>query len=411
MRLEVFIGQRLNLKRGDRRSSPGVIIAVTGIALSLAVMLIAIAVVTGFKKEIKEKVMGFDSQITIYPHEESEGNGSEIRLDDTLLSLLKSTVGEEGDITLSLSQPGVLKSDDAFSGVIVKGVSDGKEKAFIEENITEGTFPDSLNQIALSRQTADAMNLACGDKVYAHFFTGENVLSRRVSISAIYDTHFGEYDKLYAYSPIQFTQRLCKADSLSGNAVSISGLPLEKVADMAEDISVELFNAGMEGRLDTRHLYVRTVMESGALYFNWLELLDTNVVVILILMALVSGFTLISSTFIIILERVNMIGLLKALGATDSLIRRVFIYLAERLVMKGLLIGNLVALSTMYVQQIWRVVPLDPEAYYLNYVPVEINWWYILLVNAATIAISCIMLILPSHIISTISPARSIKYE
>ncbi len=168
-------------------------------------------------------------------------------------------------------------------------------------------------------------------------------------------------------------------------------------------------DAARQNRTSAYH--ITDVLETNALYFNWLDLLDTNVAVIIILMTIVSAFTLISSLFIIILERVNMIGLMKALGATNSLIRKIFIYMSERLVIRGIIIGDILAIGIILLQQHTHFLHLDPEAYYLSYVPVEFNWWYLALLNIGVIIVSCAVLIVPSAAISRMTPAKTLRYE
>ena len=244
----------------------------------------------------------------------------------------------------------------------------------------------------------------------AHFFIGDNLYTRKLNVAAIFNTHFGEYDKTYAFTPIELLQKICRVDSLTGSSVSIDFVEKD-IEETANNLRLRL----CEIREDDKGYYpqyrIETINTTGAMYFNWLELLDTNVVVILLLMGCVAGFTLVSCLFIIVLERVRMIGLLKALGATDGMIRRIFIYMACRLVSRGLIIGNLFALALLFAQKIWHIIPLDPEAYYLSYVPVSINLVSILALDVSVIALSFILLVLPSHIISTLSPSETMRYE
>ena len=206
-------------------------------------------------------------------------------------------------------------------------------------------------------------------------------------------------------------QRLNSEGADCGSAIEISGLPDDATIDrVGRELADALLQGLYSGCIDTLYA-VENVHDTAALYFNWLALLDTNVVVILILMALVSGFTLVSSLFIIILERVGMIGTLKALGAGNRMIERTFIIVAERLVGRGLIIGNIVGLGIVLIQRAWHLLPLDPEAYYLDYVPVEINWWWVVGLNVAVVVIAALVLILPSRIIATLSPASSMRYE
>lgn len=417
MKFEFYIARRLRLKNYDnhKQNSPSISIAVIGIALAIIIMMIAIVVVLGFKHEIRDKVMGFDAQITINNNAGyTELNNDYIIFNDTLKKIINNSIPNI-KASLTIKQPGILKTDNDFMGIILKGMDKNYGWEFISDNLVDGSIPDynndeNNNKIIISQIISSALKLNIGDKIYAYFFDNNKIRTRRFEIAAIYETHFGEYDKLFAFTTIGTLQRLNNIDSNIGNSVEIRNLPISEIEDVSYNLQDSLIQACYSNQLTTLYR-VDTVYKSGALYFNWLDLLDTNVIVILILMAFVSGFTLISSMFIIILERINMIGIMKSLGATNAQIRRIFIYLTERLVLKGILWGNIIALSIIFIQTKFKIIPLDPEAYYLNYVPTEINWSYILLLNIGVVIISGLILILPSHLISTISPAKTIKFE
>lgn len=416
MKFELYIARRLRLKNynGSKQNSPSISIAVIGVALAIVIMMIAIVVVLGFKHEIRDKVMGFDAQITISNSDYTEKDKSYITFNDTLKSIINTTI-PNGQISLSIKQPGILKTDNDFMGIVFKGMDTNYDWEFISDNLISGSIPNyndenNQNKIIISKIISSSLKLKIGDKIYAYFFENNKIRTRRFEIAAIYETHFGEYDKLFAFSSLNTLQRLNNIDSISGNSVEIRNLPISEIENASYNMQDSLIQACYTNKLSSLHR-VDTVYNTSALYFNWLDLLDTNVIVILILMSLVSGFTLISSMFIIILERVNMIGIMKSLGATNTQIRRIFIYLTERLVIKGILWGNAIALTIIFLQSKFKLIPLDPEAYYLNYVPTEINWSYILLLNIGVIIISGLILILPSHLISTISPAKTIKFE
>lgn len=420
MNLSIFIGRRLSFNPGSGRPTPpGVAVGVAGIALALIVMMVSIAVVTGFKHEIREKVTGFESEITIYAHDMQTGEyeSSGFQLTPSLRSVIAQSAGEAARVTYSVRQPGILKTDSAFTGVVIKGVSPDFDWTFVREALVSGEIPDYANSddeltntIIISSDMARKLGAVEGDRIYAHFFRNNTIASRRLTVKAVYDTRFSDYDGLYAFTPALLLQQLAGVDSTTVGAVEINGIQgrdVEEVTDRLRAATMQLSINDTPGRI----YEVSNVRQAGAMYFNWLELLDTNVAVILILMTLVSGFTLISSLFILILDRINTIGLLKAMGADNSLVRAIFIVMAERLVVRGLVIGNIIGLGLLFVQHKWHLIPLDPEAYYLAFVPVEINWWCIVALNVGVAVVSCLMLILPSQMISTLSPARSIRYE
>lgn len=416
MKFELFIAGRMRPANGKRGSLSSTNIAVAGIALALTVMMIAIVVVLGFKHEIRDKVMGFDSQIKI---ESNSGygdgtDGNYIELSSAIEHIIDSII-PESNVALTVKQSGILKTNDNFMGIVFNGIDTNYDLNFVHQNIIDGIIPDytdsgNRNKIILSQSMTKVLGLKTGDKVYAYFFEDNNIRTRNLEIAGIYESHFGDYDKLIAYCDISLPQKLKGLDSDTGSTIEISGITPYDITEKAAMLQDALIEACYDNTL--KHLYqVNNVYNTGALYFNWLELLDTNVVVILILMTFVSGFTLVSCLFIIILERVNMIGILKALGATNRQIRSIFICVAERLVMRGMIAGNIIALTLIMLQEKTHLLPLDPEAYYLNYVPVEINWWYIAALNIGVIAISCLILILPSQMISGIAPSKTMRYE
>lgn len=417
MKFELFISQRLQLKRDSQSTtSPSVYIAVCGIALALIVMMLSICIVLGFKHQIRDKVMGFSSHITVNPTD-SYGDGIDgtlINFTDTLRTVINSA-GVINKMSLTFDLPGILKTDTDFKGVVLRGMSTDGNWDFVASNLTEGAIPDysndsNKNKVIISRLTASALNVGINDKINAYFFKNNNVKARRFEIAGIYETHFSDYDNIYLFAPISLPQSISDVSSTFGTSINLQIPNITDIETSSYSIQDALTQACYEGHLAKLYT-VDNVLRTGMLYFNWLELLDTNVVVILVLMALVSGFTLISCLFILILERVNMIGTMKALGATNAQIGRIFINLAERLVVLGLIIGNIIGIGFLLLQSHFRFLTLDAEAYYLNYVPIEINWWYILLLNFGIIIASYIMLLLPSRLVSRISPATAIQYE
>lgn len=417
MKAAVFIGRRLSLKsESGKTSSPGVITGITGVALAIIIMLLAIAVVKGFKHEITMKIAGFNADITIYAQSDTDNptDSPGIRLTDSLSAIIKD-VAPEAHPTLIFTEPAIFKTDTDFQGIVLKGLPPGESWKFVSDNIIDGVTPQSgdadRNSVVISSVTASMLGISRGDRIITHFLDDNSVRTRNLTVTGIYDSHFHDFDEIYAFTPIALLQKLNKADSLTGTAIELNGTDIYDTPAISAELYYRLINATAENPSNPMIFYTESVIESNALYFNWLDLLDTNVVVIIILMACVAGFTLISSLFIIILERVNTIGLLKSLGAPNAMIRRIFIYMAERLVIKGMIIGNIIALAIISAQRMWHVLPLDPDAYYLNYVPMEMNWTSIIAVNAAVLVISALILILPSHLISKLSPAESLRFE
>ena len=421
MNISLFIARRLHLKGSKKESSSSsTIIAITGVAIAIIVMVITLCVVLGFKHQIREKIIGFDAQITINPIvTQIEGEDVQtITFTDSLNNILESAIDSNGStpiIALTLKQPGIIKTADNFAGLIFKGVDNNNDLSFITRTIVEGTIPnfaiDSCkNKILISSNTASALNINLGEKINTYFFSNGNIRTRKFEIAGIYNSNFSDYDNKIAFAPLSTLQRIAQIDSISGSSIEITGIDNDKIETQSIEIQKAINNAVYNQSL-TNLYQVDNVLHSGAMYFNWLDLLDTNVIVILILMSCVAGFTLISCLFIIILERIKTIGLLKAIGATNAQVRKIFIHMAQRLIIRGMIIGNIISLSFVFIQEKFHIIPLDPKAYYLSFVPVEINWLHILLLNICVIIISSIVLILPSHLASTISPSQTMRYE
>ncbi len=415
MSYERFIARRLRLSGSRRGASRNVIIAISGIALSMVVMMIALCVVLGFKEQIRARITGFDGHVSIYAADD------DYSATDPLLDFsgkLKEVVDDKDRFTsasIVLQQPGILKTDSAFQAIVFKGVGEGTAWRIVADNIVDGALPDysdpdNRNRVNISCVIARMLQLNVGDKINAYFFIGDAVKARKIEVASIFDTNFTDYDRMYVYTPLQFTQGLLGVDGNAGNKVELTVGNIDEINDAAIHLHSDMMTAAYSGELPGSYR-IGTVLESGMMYFNWLELLDTNVVVILILMMLVSGFTLVSSLFIIILERVSTIGILKALGACNRSLRHIFVLLGCRVILWGMAIGNLVGISLMLLQYYTHWLPLDPEAYYLDYVPVTINWWYLGALNAGVFLIAWSILLIPSAMVARISPAVTVRYE
>lgn len=394
-------------------------IAVGGIALALIIMMVSIAVVTGFKNEIRRKVAGFNSEITVYPQSRTLADVTAMKIDGSLLQAIEC-IAPEARAAGAIELPGILKTPDAFQGVMVKALEpDADGYRFISGSLAEGSMPaDSAGQtqpaVTISASIARKLGLVTGDKVDMHFVTGGSLRTRRATVTGIYDTHFNEYDNRFIYVTPATARSIGRLADDEVTSVEINGVGIENVPEVSGMLSAALLPVAAQaskGGGSIVSYYVDNVLLAGQSYFSWLALLDTNVVVILILMSLVSGFTLVSSLFILILERVRTIGILKSLGATNAQIRGIFIYMAERLVARGLIIGNAVCIPLLLSQSRWHIIPLDAESYFLSYVPVEVSWTAILLLNAAVVAVSALILIAPSHLVATLSPSESMRYE
>lgn len=416
MRFILWLSGRLKLAGRSKANATGVTIAVAGVALAIVIMLCTLAIARGFKGQITDRIMGFDGNISVLPAYDPGSDTSAACV--SLTPEMRACIAEclpATEISLKLSQPGLLKTDADFAGIYFVGYDGGHDYAFERQSIVEGRLPDFLSaddadQIAISRATATAMGLAVGDKVNAYFFADEAVRTRRFEVAGIYETGFSDYDKTIAFAPLPTLQRVARVDSLSGTSININVADRSAIPELAERLQVRLVDLYQYGQL--AELYpVDNVRHTGAAFFNWLDLLDTNVIVIFILMACVAGFTLVSSMFILILDRIPAIGLLRSLGATRGQIRLTFVAMAMKTVGLGMLIGNALGLSLLWAQQRWAFLSLDPDMYYLKSVPVIISVSDVIILNIATAAAAWLILVLPSRLAATLSPATTLRFE
>lgn len=412
-----WISNRLRLSgsSGEKRSA-GANIAVVGVALAVMVMEITLAVVSGFKSEISNKIMGFDAQITVgLPYDYSTGMQSELlTMTPDLMAVLEQATSQDSKISLGVQLPAMIKTDDDFSGVVFVGHDDAHDFTFEYGNIIEGSYPDSNNDaassIAISRYVANQLKVGVGDKLYVYFFVKGTLKTRKSTIAGIYDSNLGEYDKMVAYAPIKFLQNVMGVDSISGTQLEYTGIPIDKIDECAIDIQQKLGDALQTGVLEEFYP-VSTVLQSGAIYFNWLSLLDTNVIVIFVLMLCVALFTLVSSLYLIVLDRIPTIGLLKSLGASRKWLVRLFVSLGMRLALIGIIIGNIIGCGVCLFQELTGLIKLNPEMYYLSEVPINIEWLPFVLLNVGVIVVAYLVLFIPARSAAKIDPTESIRYE
>ncbi len=413
MNIEYFIAKRIHFQQDKKNvSRPAVRIAIAGIALGLAVMIIAVAVVIGFKQEIRNKTIGFGGHIQVTNFDSNNTYEMQpIEADQVLMQKL-AAIPNVKHVQHFVTKPGIIKTSDQFQGIVLKGVDAGFDWEFFRSNLVEGKTPntnsDSLtNDIIISKQLSDLLGLKTGDSFFTYFIQ-EQVRARKFIISGIYSTNFAEYDKLFLLTDLRHVQNLNNWDSAkySGIEIMISDFDkLEETGNLVYEATSNRFDN--EGNA----LYTQTIKQLSPNIYGWLDLLDMNVWVILLLMLAVAGFNMISRLLILILERTNMIGILKSVGAEDWSIRKLFLYHSLFLIGKGMLIGNLIGLSVCALQYYTHIIPLDATAYYVSYVPVTFNWLYLISLNIGTLFASVLMMIIPSYLITKISPAKIIRYE
>lgn len=415
MNLELFIAKRIHFskEKGEKRtSSPAIKIAIAGVAIGLAAMILALSIVVGFKKEVRNKVVGFGAHIQITNlHNNSSYETLPICISPELRTQLESTEGVKHLQAFS-TKPGIIKTDSAFQGIILKGVGKDYDWDFFKKNMIEGAVinPNDTtisNQVILSKNIASKLSLKTGDS-FLCYFVGENVRYRKFNITGIYSTNFEDYDKMFVITDIELIRRLNNWDEDEASGVELLVTDYDNLDKIQQNVFLEMMT--YRDRKENT-LLTRSIKELNPMIFGWLDLLDTNVVVIIVLMFAISIFTMISGLLIIILERTNMIGMLKTLGARNYNIRKVFLYVSSFLILKGMLWGNIIALAVLFIQKYFGVIKLDAEKYYMSEVPVDINFLYIILINVGTLILSMLVMIIPSYLIAKISPAKSIRYE
>lgn len=414
MNLELFIARKIHFsKQGERQATPPAIrIAMIGIALGLAVMILSVAIVIGFKKEVRNKVIGFGSHIQITHFDNNSSYQTmPIAVSDSFLVALKERSGIRHVETFA-TKPGILKTETDFQGIVLKGVDRQYDWSFFQKNLKEGEVfqLDSAKRssdVIISRYLSDLVGLKVGDS-FLTYFVEEDVRARKFHITGIYETGFADYDKLFVIADIRQVKRLngWSNDQVSGVELLVDDYA--QVDSLAENLYFELMDKqDREGNT----YYVRSIKELNPMIFSWLEVLDINVVVILVLMLAVAGFTMISGLLIIILERTNMIGILKALGENNRSIRKIFLYVSFFLIGKGMLWGNVIGISLCLLQSYTHLIKLDSSIYYLDAVPVDLNVVSLALLNIGTLLVSMLMMLGPSYLITRISPAKSIRFE
>lgn len=413
----LWISNRLRLNGSSRGvNAAGILIAVAGIAIAVIIMEFTLAIVVGFKNQITERVTGFEGKLWILPdyNYELASSAPTLEADSSLMSIIVRQF-PGATVSMRFSQPGIIKTDNDFAGVYFTGEDNDGGTVFEKGYLVDGEYPDfsdesNSSKIVISSVISKKLGLKTGNKMNACFFVNEAIKSRRLEIAGIYETGFSDYDQTIAFTSIEALRKIAATDSASCTRLTIDIPYSEKLEEEALTLQEAFVDAYRNNEIDK--LYpVDNVRHAGAIYFNWLELLNTNVVAIIILMICVSGFTLVSSMFIIILERIPTIGILRSLGSPKSQIRSIFIIISLKIVGIGMLIGNATGLGLLYIQQKYHVATLDPDMYYLKYVPVEIDWTHILYLNIGVVIISWLILILPSRVASGISPAVTMRFE
>ena len=414
MNLPYFIAHRLIKGRREETSfsRPINVIAIIGIAMGLAVMILAVAILTGFKQQIREKVVGFGANIQVTNF-------------DSNISFETTPVSEKQEFVQRIKQipgirhmqvfgtkAGIIKTDEEIQGVVLKGIGSDFDWSYFKSNMVDGsvfTVTDTgrTNKVIISKKISDMLRLKTGDSFAMHFIQDPPRM-RKFTVSGIYETSLEEFDKIYVFCDIGHIKKLngWNDDQVSGFEIFIDNF--DDLDVMTENVRDAI---GYKIAEDETKFKVTNIRMKYPQIFDWLNFQDINVIIIILLMLIVAGFNMISGLLILILEKTNMIGILKALGSEDMTIRRVFIIQAAYLIAKGLFWGNLVGIGLAFIQLKTGIITLDASSYYIKTVPVNLELAHILLLNAGTMASIIIMLLVPSQLISRITPVKAIRYD
>jgi lipoprotein-releasing system permease protein len=411
LNLEYFIAKRLIgvKKHKSSISTPIIKIAISAIAIGMIMMIISVATGIGLQKKIREKVSAFNGHIIISNYDDNQSKVSMVPVSKHQDFYPKfNAVKGVSHVQAIASKAGIVRTEKAFEGVIFKGVGSDYKWDNLKEYLVKGKLPDlthDLNeQVLISQFLADRLDLSVGDKFNTFFMKEEsNQLPnlRVFTIAGIYKSGFQEFDAMYVFGDIRHVQRINKwnADQVGGFEVFLDDF------NTIESKGKEIYDQ-TNSTLDTK-----TIVDKYYYIFEWLKLFDFNIITILVIMIIVATINMVVALLVLILERTQMIGILKALGANNWSIRKIFIYNAFYLIIRGLLWGNAIGIGLILIQQYFGIIQLNPENYYVNVAPVYLNWEYLVFLNMGTIIISLLVLLIPSYIITKISPVKAIHFQ
>ena len=417
MNHEIYIARRMALNGQREKGSPSLTVALVGIILAVVVMILSVAVVMGFKGEIAGKILHLDAHLRV--------SNAALGINDNYATVglmeVREAISEDNafaplvkNVSLIADKSAILKTDNDFMGIIMRGVDSGYDFDYLNSKMIEGTIPalsdtSSRQEIIISKTVADRLKLHAGDKVLTYFIDN-NIKVRRLTISGVFETDLEAFDNAYIVGDIGIVQGVNGWNGDTGTQIAVN---MKDTRNLEQD-AYSLYSLLAENTVkrESQNLfYVTTTQQNNLPFFAWLDMLDMNVVIILTLMMVVAAFTLISAMLMIVLERIRIIGNFKAMGATNGTIRRIFIYLTGKLILKALLIGNIIGIGLALLQKYCHIVRLAPESYYMPYVPIDLSIPALLMLNAGIIIVSYLTLLVASHIISTIKPTATMRFE
>ncbi len=414
MNLNLYIANKIRKGEvtGKKLAGPVIKVATIGISIGMVVMILSLSIGTGFKREIRDKIVGFGSHIQVINYDyNSSFETNPIERDSLFVSQIQA-LDEVKKVQEFATKTGLIKTENNIQGIIVKGIGKDYDWSYLSGIIEKGSIPDyksdkTSNDIIISSTLANLLQLNIGDKVPTYFFQ-KKIRARNFVISAIYDSHLPEFDKLFIFSDIRQISKLNNWNDNQITGYEITLNDFDQMIPLSRQIDIL---AASRISADGGLLRTTNIAQQQPQIFGWLDLLDNNVVVILVLIILVAGFNMISGLLIIILERTAMIGILKAIGKQNWNIRKVFLYLATYIITKGIIIGNIIGLMICLAQKHFGIIALDPENYYLSTVPIYLNPIHIIYLNICTIVISYLMMIGPSYLITKITPVEAIRFD
>jgi lipoprotein-releasing system permease protein len=411
LNLEYFIAKRLITARDYKSSisAPIIKIAISAIAIGMVMMIVSVATGIGLQEKIREKISAFNGHIIIsnYDNNQSEVTLVPISKKQGFYPKFNSVEGID-HIQAIASKAGIIRTENAFEGIVFKGVGGDYKWDNIKEYLIAGKLPDyskNINEdVVLSQFLCDRLRLKVGDSFNTFFMKeGQSKLPniRRFKIVGIFNSGFQEFDATYVLGDVRHIQRINKWKEDQVGAFEVFVDDFDNIKSVGEAVYQQTSSA-----LDTK-----TIIEKYSYIFEWLQLFDFNIIVILIVMILVATINMVVALLVLILERTQMIGILKALGANNWSIRKIFLYNASYLILRGLFWGNLIGIAIVLLQKYFGVIKLNPENYYVNQAPVYLNWGYIALLNGLTISVCFLVLLIPSYIITKISPVKAIRFD
>ena len=375
-------------------------------------MLVSVAIVSGFQREVQDKVLGFGAHIKVLNYRSiGRQEFSPIVIDDSIVSRLES-IPNVASVARFCIKPGMLKTEANFKGIAIQGIGQDYDRSFILNHLVSGEMPEftdsvSSGKLVISEAMAREMQVDVGETIYAYFFE-QTVRARKFTVAGIYRTNLTDFDKNFAYTDLNTIHRLLGWDSQQYAGAEIRLQDFERLDETLMNVVNEV---NREQDAYGEYYSSMSIKMEHPQIFAWLQLLDMDIVVILILMICVSIFTAVSGLLIIILERTNFIGIMKALGAPGKQVRHIFLNYAILIIVRGIVLGNLLAFALIFVQKQFGIITLDPEVYYVEAVPVMVNWWWVLAIDLGTLVLCGLAMIVPSLVVSNITPAKSIRFE